>query len=105
MTCSMQPRRSTGSSQSTYGSRAPTRCAWRSQGSGPAERRCPTAGRVCGWAVERAAGRTVESLPETTFARAADGTYLAYQVSGDGPLDLVFLIGGGIPIEDQMEGR
>jgi hypothetical protein len=28
--------------------------------------------------------------PETRYARSADGTSLAYQVSGDGPLDLVF---------------
>ena len=47
----------------------------------------------------------MESVPETSFAKAADGTFLAYQVTGDGPLDLVFLIGGGIPVEDQMEGR
>jgi class 3 adenylate cyclase len=29
--------------------------------------------------------------PETQYTRSADGTNLAYQVSGDGPLDLVFL--------------
>jgi class 3 adenylate cyclase len=29
--------------------------------------------------------------PETHYTRSADGTNLAYQVSGDGPLDLVFL--------------
>ena len=28
--------------------------------------------------------------PETHYTRPADGTNLAYQVSGDGPLDLVF---------------
>jgi class 3 adenylate cyclase/pimeloyl-ACP methyl ester carboxylesterase len=28
--------------------------------------------------------------PETQYVRSADGTNLAYQVSGDGPLDLVF---------------
>ena len=47
----------------------------------------------------------MEPVPETTFARAPDGTFLAYQVSGEGPLDVVFLIGGAIPVEDQMEGR
>jgi class 3 adenylate cyclase len=31
--------------------------------------------------------------PETRYARSADGTNLAYQTSGDGPLDLVFLHG------------
>jgi class 3 adenylate cyclase len=28
--------------------------------------------------------------PQTRYTRSADGTHLAYQVSGDGPLDLVF---------------
>jgi class 3 adenylate cyclase len=37
--------------------------------------------------------------PETRFARAADGTNLAYRVSGDGPLDLVFFNSGAFPIE------
>ena len=46
----------------------------------------------------------MEPVPETTFARAPDETFLAYQVSGEGPLDVVFLIGGAIPVEDQMEG-
>jgi len=32
----------------------------------------------------------VASAPETRYTRSADGTNLAYQVSGDGPLDLVF---------------
>jgi class 3 adenylate cyclase len=36
--------------------------------------------------------------PETHYARSADGTNLAYQVSGDGPLELVFLYGAG-PID------
>ncbi len=29
-------------------------------------------------------------IPETHYARASDGTYLAYQVVGDGPVDLVW---------------
>jgi class 3 adenylate cyclase len=33
----------------------------------------------------------VADLPETRYTRSADGTNLAYQVSGDGPLDLVFV--------------
>jgi class 3 adenylate cyclase len=33
----------------------------------------------------------VTDAPETRYARSADGTNLAYQVSGDGPLDLVFV--------------
>jgi class 3 adenylate cyclase/pimeloyl-ACP methyl ester carboxylesterase len=41
----------------------------------------------------------VTDTPETRFARTADGTNLAYQLSGDGPLDLVFEIASGIPID------
>jgi class 3 adenylate cyclase len=37
--------------------------------------------------------------PETRYTRSADGTNLAYQVSGDGPLDLVFVHGSAIPID------
>jgi pimeloyl-ACP methyl ester carboxylesterase len=33
----------------------------------------------------------VTDAPETRYTRSADGTNLAYQVSGAGPLDLVFL--------------
>jgi class 3 adenylate cyclase len=41
--------------------------------------------------------------PETHYTRSADGTNLAYQVSGDGPLDLVFLHSGGVPIDALSE--
>jgi class 3 adenylate cyclase/pimeloyl-ACP methyl ester carboxylesterase len=37
--------------------------------------------------------------PETHYTRSADGTNLAYQVTGDGPLDLLFLHGAVIPID------
>jgi hypothetical protein len=37
--------------------------------------------------------------PETHYTRSADGTNLAYVVSGDGPLELVFLNGVAIPID------
>jgi class 3 adenylate cyclase len=37
--------------------------------------------------------------PETHYARSADGSHLAYQVSGGGPLDLVFLNSPAIPID------
>jgi class 3 adenylate cyclase len=40
-----------------------------------------TAGRLC---------EVVTDTPETQYARSADGTNLAYQMSGDGPLELVF---------------
>jgi class 3 adenylate cyclase len=38
------------------------------------------------------------AVPETHYTRSADGTNLAYQVSGDGPLDLVF-VHGPYPID------
>ena len=31
--------------------------------------------------------------PETTYAKTADGVHIAYQVVGDGPVDLVFVLG------------
>jgi class 3 adenylate cyclase/pimeloyl-ACP methyl ester carboxylesterase len=41
----------------------------------------------------------VTDATETHYARSADGTNLAYQVSGDGPLEMVFLHSGGMPID------
>jgi class 3 adenylate cyclase len=41
----------------------------------------------------------VTDTPETHYTRSADGTNLAYQVSGDGPLELVFLSGISVPID------
>jgi class 3 adenylate cyclase len=41
----------------------------------------------------------VTDTPETRYTRSADGTNLAYQVSGDGPLDLVFYFGSGVPMD------
>jgi len=41
----------------------------------------------------------MSAAPQTQYARSADGTNLAYQVSGDGPFDLVFRNAGGIPID------
>ena len=41
----------------------------------------------------------VTDAPETRYARSADGTNLAYQVGGDGPLDLVFVHSGAIPLD------
>jgi class 3 adenylate cyclase len=37
--------------------------------------------------------------PETHYTRSADGTNLAYQVSGDGPLDIVFDNDRGVPMD------
>ena len=41
----------------------------------------------------------VNDIPETRYTRSADGTTLAYRVSGKGPLELVFDTAGGIPID------
>jgi class 3 adenylate cyclase len=41
----------------------------------------------------------VTDTPEIHYARSADGTHLAYQVSRGGPLDLVFLTSPAIPID------
>jgi class 3 adenylate cyclase/pimeloyl-ACP methyl ester carboxylesterase len=43
--------------------------------------------------------------PDTQFVQALDGTYVAYQVLGSGQCDLVVVMGGGLPIDDQMDGR
>jgi hypothetical protein len=37
--------------------------------------------------------------PETRYTRSADGTNLSYQVSGHGPLELVFNYASGVPID------
>jgi hypothetical protein len=39
------------------------------------------------------------AAPETHYIRLADGTNLAYQLSGGGSLDLVFVHGVGIPLD------
>jgi class 3 adenylate cyclase len=41
----------------------------------------------------------VTDVPETRFTRSADGTSLAYQVSGEGPLDVVFFGGEAMPVD------
>jgi class 3 adenylate cyclase/pimeloyl-ACP methyl ester carboxylesterase len=41
----------------------------------------------------------VTDTPETRYTRSADGTNLAYQVSGEGPLELVFSFAGPFPID------
>jgi pimeloyl-ACP methyl ester carboxylesterase len=42
---------------------------------------------------------SVTANPETHYTRSADGTNLAYQVTGDGPLHLVFSSAAVIPID------
>jgi class 3 adenylate cyclase len=44
----------------------------------------------------------VADLSETRYTRSADGTNLAYQVSGAGPLEMVLMLGGG-PIDLSAE--
>ncbi len=39
------------------------------------------------------------SPPETRYARTLEGAHLAYQVFGDGPLDLIFPVNGGFAID------
>jgi hypothetical protein len=45
----------------------------------------------------------VTDAPETRYTRSADGTNLAYQVSGDGPLELVFDCASAVPIDLLLE--
>jgi class 3 adenylate cyclase len=42
-------------------------------------------------------------LPETLYAKTSDGVHLAYQVIGEGPLDLVMLPSGGHGLELSWE--
>jgi class 3 adenylate cyclase len=37
--------------------------------------------------------------PETQYAKTVEGTYLAYQVFGEGPVDLVFQLNGGMLVD------
>jgi len=38
-------------------------------------------------------------VPDTRYVRSTDGSQLAYQVTGDGPLDVVYLPGQAVPID------
>ncbi|MGZ8571346.1 MAG: adenylate/guanylate cyclase domain-containing protein [Actinomycetota bacterium] len=42
-------------------------------------------------------------VPDTRYARTADGVHIAYQVIGDGPLDLVFVMGWTSNVEALWE--
>ena len=42
-------------------------------------------------------------VPETRYAKTADGVHVAYQVVGDGPVDLVFVMGWTSNIEAMWE--
>lgn len=50
----------------------------------------------------RAILRPVIEAPDIRYAKTADGTNLAYQVSGAGPLEMVVML-GGIPIDLSAE--
>ncbi len=43
------------------------------------------------------------TVPETRYARAVDGVHIAYQVIGDGPVDLVWVMGWASNIEVMWE--
>jgi pimeloyl-ACP methyl ester carboxylesterase len=43
------------------------------------------------------------SEAETHYAQTPDGTYVAYQLTGEGPLDVLVIMGHGISVEDQWE--
>lgn len=42
-------------------------------------------------------------IPETNYARTVEGAYLAYQVFGDGPMDLVFPLNGAVLMDLMWE--
>ena len=45
----------------------------------------------------------MESVPKTRYTQAEDGTHLAYQVVGDGPLDLLLFAPSWLPMEGLWE--
>ena len=45
----------------------------------------------------------MDKVPKVSYTKASDGTHLAYQVFGDGPLDLVLVWGGMSHIELMWE--
>ena len=75
------------------GQRHPASGSPRGQGSGRIgirRRLDGTTGKLC---------EVVKDTPETYYTRSADGTNIAYQVSGEGALDMVFSAGGPFPID------
>ena len=47
---------------------------------------------------------TCAVTPKTRYARTADGVHIAYQVHGDGPIDLLMALGWTTNIEALWEG-
>ena len=58
---------------------------------------CPDRWRLYRVGAER--GR----IPETRYAKTADGVHIAYQVVGDGPVDMVFVMGWLSNVEAMWE--
>ena len=44
-------------------------------------------------------------IPETKYAKTVDGVNIAYRVQGDGPVDLVYIIGMAGNFEIEFEAR
>jgi class 3 adenylate cyclase/pimeloyl-ACP methyl ester carboxylesterase len=57
---------------------------------------------ISGYLWIRAEGQPMSSMPETQYAKSGD-TYIAYQVMGEGPFDLVFVPGFISHVEMQLE--
>ena len=55
--------------------------------------------------VARTEGRreTCAVIPQTRYARTADGVHIAYQVHGEGPIDLLMVLGWTTNIEALWE--
>jgi class 3 adenylate cyclase len=63
-------------------------------------------GPINPWAVVPSTGQLlgtdwmcVKDIPTTAYARTAEGEFLAYQVFGDGPVDLVLPMNGGFAVD------
>ena len=47
---------------------------------------------------------TQEFIPETRYAKTVDGVHIAYQVAGDGPVDLV-VVASALGLGEIWRGR
>jgi pimeloyl-ACP methyl ester carboxylesterase len=63
------------------------------------------AGGIAWCRVARTQGRreTCAVTPQIRYARSADGVHIAYQVHGDGPIDLLMVLGWTTNIEALWE--
>jgi pimeloyl-ACP methyl ester carboxylesterase len=63
------------------------------------------AGGIASCRVARTDGRreTCAGIPQTRYARTADGVHIAYQVHGEGPIDLLMVLGWTTNIEALWE--